>query len=341
MIARTASDLDLIYIRPDGFGWGPVSELVALTAHLLEAELVEVADAGGASTLQRAASLLPRGRRRKGRRLLVIAGNPAMAAQAAHLRLWWPGYESTASWIVDSFWTDQIPKLIRHRPHIDHLFVMDPDLVAEWGRATGRPVTALPWGSDTLRMPTVGMKPVDVQRLGRQPPAWSDDARTSANARAAGLVFRGAPPAFEDTRLNQRAVRDALTEAKVVLAFSNLVSPASYTHPTRDYLTARWTDGLGAGCLVAGVAPKAAADVLWDGATMEISPTDQASAWPVLREAASSWSLEQARRLQRLARARLDWRHRLHALCTTMGWPMPDRLLSQLQDLSALAATKD
>lgn len=339
MTAQTASDLDLVYIRPGGFGWGPVSELVALAANLLGARVVEVPDTGGASALQRAAALLPRGRRRKGRRLLVVAGNPAMVAQASHHRLWWPGYESTASWIVDSFWTDQIPMLIRHRPHMDHLFVMDPDLVDEWGRATGRPVTALPWGSDTFRTPTVGVKPVDVQRLGRQPSSWSDDARTSMDAQAAGLVFRGAPPAFDDARQNQQAVRDALSEAKVVLAFSNLVSPAPYTHPTRDYLTARWTDGLGAGCLVAGAAPKAAADVLWDGATLEISPTDPASAWPLLREATLDWTPDRARRQQRFARERLDWRHRLHSLCTVMGWPLPAPLLSQLQDLSALTAS--
>ena len=44
MTAQTASDLDLVYIRPGGFGWGPVSELVALAANLLGARVVEVPD---------------------------------------------------------------------------------------------------------------------------------------------------------------------------------------------------------------------------------------------------------------------------------------------------------
>lgn len=328
--------LDLVFIRPGGFGWGPVSELVGLAGRLLQAHVIEVPDAGRAATLQRVATLLPRGPRRRGRRLLVVAGNPSMAAQAAHRRLWFPGYESTAAWIIDSFWTSQIPQLLRHRPHFDHLFVMDPDLVDEWRHTTGRPVSCLPWGADTLDRPDAGGKSVDVQRLGRQPQAWDDDARTAAAAAAAGLRFRGAPPAFDDAAANQAAVRTALTQAKIILAFSNLVSPAAYTHPTRDYVTARWTDGLAAGCLIAGAAPKAAAQILWPGATLEISPTDPASAWPVLQKAAQAWTPVEARRHQRLARQRLDWRHRLRALCETMGWPVPDPLADELRRLARI-----
>lgn len=333
------SGLDILYIRPGGFGWGPVSELVSLAGRLLEARVIDVPDAGSASTVQRAASLLPRGPRRRGRRLLVVAGNPSMVAQAARPELWFPGYESTAAWVIDSFWTSHIPKIVRRRPHLDHLFIMDPDLVGEWHDETGLDVTALPWGADTLALPELDTKIVDVVRLGRQPSAWDDDVRTAARAEAAGLVFRGAPPAHEDARMNQEAVRNALLDAKIVLAFSNLVSPAAYTHPTRDYVTARWTDGLAAGCLVAGKAPKAAADLFWPDATLEISPTDQTTAWPLLRQAAEAWTPERACRQRRMARQRLDWRLRLRDLCLTMGWPLPAPLKQELVELVADGAS--
>lgn len=326
--------VDVLYVRPGGSGWGPVDVLARLAARLLEGRLVEVEDRGAASWAQRASVLLPRGRRARGRRLLVLVGNPAALALAARRDLWWPGHESTAAWIVDSFWTDRIAGIARHRPHFDRLFVTDPDLVDEWAALTGRPVDALPWGSDTLAVAADdGPRPVDLLRLGRQPEAWDDDARTAREAQDHGLVFRGRPPSSPDPLQNQEAVRAALAQARLVLAFSNLVSPAPYTHPTRDYLTGRWTDALAAGCRVAGVAPRSAATLLWPEATLEVSSDSRAEAWPVLAEAAAAWTPERAAGQRRRARRELDWRLRLQRLCTAMGWPLPPALDAELAAL--------
>ncbi|MBF0744107.1 hypothetical protein IR132_01365 [Micrococcus yunnanensis] len=313
--------LDVVYIRPGGSGWGPVEDLARLTARTLGGTLIEVADAGAASVWQRGAVLLPRGRRGHGRHLLVIAGNPAALALAARRELWWPGYESTAAWVIDSFWTDRIAGIVRHRPHVDRLFITDPDLVDEWAGLTGRPVDVLPWGSDTMAFPDVAEdKPVDLQRLGRQPKSWDDDDVTGAEARAHSLTFAGRPPQSMDPAENQATVRQALLASRLVLAFSNRVSPAAYTHPTREYLTGRWTDALAAGCLVAGTAPATAQTLLWPGATLEVSPSDRSTAWPVLGEAAGRWDSSRAREQQHRARRTLDWRWRLRDLCRAMGW---------------------
>ncbi|WP_158183571.1 CgeB family protein [Micrococcus luteus] len=327
--------VDVVYIRPGGTGWGPVAELAHLTARLLGATLTEIDDRGRASAVQRGAVLLPRGRRAGGRRLLVIAGNPAALAFAARRHLWFPGYASTAAWVIDSFWTDRIAGIAKHRPHFDHLFITDPDLVDEWADRTGRPVDVLPWGSDTLAFePVAGEKSIDLLRLGRQPSAWDDDAVTAKDAERHGLSFRGRPPAAADPLTNQENVRTALLESKIVLAFSNRVSPAAYTHPTREYLTGRWMDALAAGCLVAGVAPRSAAQLLWDGATMDISPHSRADAWPVLGEAAAGWSIEAATRQQELARRTVDWRHRLRRLVDIMGWPHTEQLTTESHRLT-------
>jgi hypothetical protein len=48
----------------------------------------------------------------------------------------------------------------------------------------------------------------------------------------------------------------ALARAKFVLAFSNRVHQAGYTHPEREYLTARWVDSLAHGAVIAGIAPQ-------------------------------------------------------------------------------------
>ncbi|PLA47315.1 GTPase [Micrococcus luteus] len=319
--------LDILYVRPGGSGWGPVTELVALTARVFDARVISVDDRGEVSRLRKVAAGLPRRKPRNERHLLVIAANPAMVAYAARAQLWLPGYTTTAAWVIDSFWTDRTPRLLRGRPHIDRLFITDPDLTVEWGTLTGGPVSVLPWGADTARFPdTDALRDVDVLRLGRQPAAWSDDEQTAADAARAGLRFAGRPPMSSDPAENQANVRAALMQARIVLAFSNLVSPAPYTHPTRDYLTGRWMDALAAGCLIAGTAPRAAAATLWDGATIEISPTDRSAAWPVLADAAASWTPNRARAQQRRARVSIDWRLRLRALCREMGWNEPDTL---------------
>ncbi|WP_431794558.1 glycosyltransferase [Micrococcus luteus] len=318
--------IDILYIRPGGSGWGPVAQLAMLTAKVLGGRLAEVEDTGRASMAQRVSLLLPRGPRRRGRRLLVIAGNPAALALAARPSMWWPGYDSTAAWVIDSFWTDRIARIARHRPHLDHLFITDPNLAEEWRSATGRPVDVLPWGADTLAFPDAAApRPVDLLRLGRQPAAWEDDNVTGAEAADHGVVFEGRPPASPTPEANQAAVRDALARARLVLAFSNRVSPAPYTHPTREYLTGRWMDSLAAGCLVAGTAPSTATDLLWPGATLEISPNDRAAAWPMIAAAAAAWTPEQAAIQQDRARATVDWRWRLVNLCRILGWDDAER----------------
>ena len=85
-------------------------------------------------------------------------------------------------------------------------------------------------------------------------------------------------------------------------------------------------DALAAGCLIAGTAPRAAATTLWDEATIEISPIDRSAAWPLLADAAASWTPDRARAQQRRARVSIGWRLRLRALCREMGWNEPDTL---------------
>lgn len=135
---------------------------------------------------------------------------------------------------------------------------------------------------------------------------------------------------------NQATERQALLASRLVLVFSNRVSPAAYTHPTREYLTGRWTDALAAGCLVAGTAPATARTLLWPGATVEVSPSDRSVAWPVLIEAAEGWDLARAHAQQHRARQTLDWRWRLRDLCQVAGWePAGARVDAALERLGS------
>ena len=329
-----STSTDLLYLRAGGQGWGPIDELASLTSRLIRARLITVDDRGELPILHKLAGQLPR-RRSGSRALLVLASNPARLASMARASHWIPGYSTTAAWVIDSFWTDRISRMARHRGHLDHLFITDEDLREEWFEATGTNVHWAPWGTDTLAIQDVsGERPVDVVRIGRQPPAWDDDKRTSAAASKLGLTFAGRPPFHSDPAANQASVRSSLRQAKFVLAFSNLVSPAVYTHPTRDYLTGRWTDALGAGATVAGTAPAAATRTLWPGATVDLDPANLDHGLEQLRSAVDGWTASTPSAQHARAREALDWRWRLKEIATTMELTDLDELDRELAEVA-------
>lgn len=332
--------LDILYIRAGGAGWAPIDQLATLTAQLLEGNLVTLQDEGEVPIARKLLGQLPR--HRSGHRtLLVLAANPAHLAYAARLRHWLPGYRTTAAWVIDSFWSDRISRMARHRGHFDHIFITDRELQDEWASAAGTEIHWAPWGTDTLAIEELPVeRPVDLLRIGRQPTAWDDDRRTEEAAAAAGLTFEGRPAMDPDPAVNQRNVRSALLRAKFVLAFSNLVSPADYTHPTRDYVTGRWTDALGAGAIVVGVAPSTAARTLGPGCTIEIDPADLSRGIEQIREAVDRWSRSMPQQTHARARATLDWRWRIHEIALALGLAPSARFQNELLRLEAGANTR-
>jgi hypothetical protein len=325
----------LLYCLPPGGGWHPVTHMVRLLGELLEAQVVTLPVSRPATAWRTLASLGPR--RRGAETCLVVAAEPRHLNAVVHGDYWRSGYRQTAGWVIDSFWIDRIPAAARHRDHFDQLFVADKEVVRLWEDATHVPVRWLPWGSDVLRLGSgSGDRPVDVQRLGRQPQGWEDDEETRRACEAAGLRFEGRPAMRDDATANQTALMGRLARAKFVLAFSNAVSPAPYTHPTRDYLTGRWTDSLASGAVVAGIAPKAAAarELLWPNATLELSTTEPAAGIEQIVAAARSWDPELARDNHLAALRRLDWRWRFQELAGALG-VQSEKLEKELELLAA------
>ncbi|MBI5071123.1 MAG: hypothetical protein HZB56_23135 [Deltaproteobacteria bacterium] len=247
----------------------------------------------------------------------------------------WRHLGPVVAWVIDSFWTERIPALARYAGLVDRCFVTTAEDAPAWRRALGRPVEWLPWGTDALRLGSARAdRSFDVLRTGRQPPEWDLDEATGAACRAAGLRFQGRPAWRDDADESQRWLLEHYGQARFSLAFSNLASPAGYTHPTRDYLTARWTDALAAGATVAGIAPAAPSvrELLWPGATLELGTVGRAEGIRLIGEAVRCWRPEQSARNARLARERLDWRWRLEVLAGALGVAAP-ALRAELREL--------
>src|SRR3954454_7290669 len=227
----------VIFGIPRGIGWHPITHMVRLLARLLDAELLEVSVTRGVVRRRQLFAVTPR--RRGGGTCIVIAAEPRHLLLLVNHDYLFRGHATVAGCMIDSFWTDRIPRAFLSRGHFDRVFVTDRELVEVWQAETGVRTSWLPWGSDALSLGSErAERPIDLQRLGRQPPAWDDDGATRIACERLGLRFAGRPPVRHEASDNQRVVMKSLSEAKFALAFSNAVSGADYTHPTREYLTA-------------------------------------------------------------------------------------------------------
>lgn len=326
--------LDVVhYVSPaaDG-GWGPVTHAARLAARLFGAELTSDNPASGYSRAWRAGALVPRPRR-DGVRLSILA-NPGHLLSLRPPSVRARRYAVEAVWIFDAFWDEWLPRFARRPGGFDVLFVTDRELVPVYEKATGVPVHWVPWGTDT--QDPAGLpedRVTDVLRVGRQPAGWDDDAATAKVFDRAGLSFEGRPAFGHDPVSTRNALMAALSRSRMTMAWSNAHSPARYTHPTREYISGRWTDAMSRGTQVLGIPPDcAAAELLPVEGLVIPDSTREADVVEAAAAAAQSWTPAVARRIRAHAVARLDWRHRFDTIRTVLGLhaPLLDAELAQI-----------
>jgi len=330
-------DVDIIVGVPEGAGWAPIHEMARLMASYLDARIVTPDPSASLTPATKILGRLPRipgG----GRTALVIASDPGQLYAIAQPHLAARRYAGVYGWVIDSFWDDRIPAIATNGTY-NTVFVADRDDVHDWRSSGVKNVRVLPWGADVwskfdehLAHP----KTTDILRVGRQPSAYDDDEHTAELAQQVGITFAGRPPFGVTDQESVEFLQRALADAKFVLAFSTLVSPASYTHPNKEYITGRWTDALAHGVTVVGQVPKTEStrEILWDGATVDIDPQDARAGLDAVAQLVSEWTPEQSRNQVRMALQRLDWRHRFTELFQAAGLRSP-RLDA---DLKAMAA---
>lgn len=340
-------ELDIFLLGEAKQGWGPIGKMVQIAARTLEARLFTVPERNVYSRTFMARGLLVGSRRRAhGRHALVIAGVPGKLRVVLHRPLWLAGYETVSAWVIDSFWDDHVPQLLYRRPHFDHVWVADEEDVAAWQTMFPSRVSVLPWGTDSLgasqAMDDRGFveRDIDLLRVGRQPPAFDDDDAVAAVARSAGLTFHGRPPFGDGAEESQRILERYLMRARTVMAFTNLVDQTIYTHPTKEYVTGRWTDALAFGTIPVGKRPNTVTSRLLvpDELCLEVDYMDIDRAAAQLRVYLDDPEFDtMTRNAMRHARTLLDWRYRLRDMCEEMGWAIPQTLRRELVDLKEIS----
>lgn len=326
--------MKVIYPRPGIPSWHVITVMVRLLARLTEAELVvpHVDDVRGRA--RRYAGLLPK--RRGDEPLLVIAPEPVDLNAALHLEAWTKGYGPIVGWVIDSWWDDRIPGCAK-RGLYDVIYVTEKESVEPWRAATGADVRWLPQGTNALDWgsPTED-RPVALQRVGRQPASWDDDEAVGKACGDLGLVYRGRPSFMQGAEEGMQHLLATLARARFSVAFSSRHDPQVYTHPTREYVTGRWTDSLAAGTVVAGIVPDCATarELFWPEALLDLGTVDLDRGLEVLAEADARWTPDVAAHNHLMALRRLDWRWRIQALAQDLGLGS-DLLLREMDRLQA------
>lgn len=327
--------LHVVYVDPGGPGYHCVHYMARLAAELLNGELV-VLRHRNIALIEKVKTILPRGD--QGMHCLMICPSPVVLSSILQITDWRQKYRVIVAWVFDSFWPEYIPRFARWTRMFDQICITEQEDIDTWRRMMRTPVEWLPWGSDVLRLGSDNpSRYFDLLRFGRQPSEWDDDSTNWNESELRGLIFRGRPPELEDATESQLSLMKFLGNTKFTLAFSNLVNPNPQTHPTREYLTGRWTDALAAGAIVAGVPPRSGTvrSLLWPEALLDLGTVDQEEGLEVITGAVRDWTPAHARMNYLQSLQRLDWRWRFKKLADFLGI-RSGRLDKELTDLNAV-----
>ena len=317
----------IVYID-GGSGWEPISHMVNLATELFEAELVMLDFRATKSIWAKLEMLLlKRHKLDSEETCLLICPDAYSFLSISQIQGWRKRFRCLAVWVIDSFWVERIPKVAKFSRPFDHIFITTEEDIAAWTEIMQTQTTCLTWGSDALRLGGFNLgadssyRAWDLTRIGRQPPEWDLDENTKKACIDLNLKFHGRLQSHETPVKNQIALMQLYQESKFLLAFSNIAHPNNYTHPTRQYITARWTDALACGAVVAGIAPHEPSinRLLWEGSTLDLKSIKINEGLQIITEAVKFWSPNQAIRNQKLALERLDWRWRFAEIAVVLN----------------------
>ncbi len=332
--------------RPNG--WTPIELMIDLCARCFGAQQTRIAPRPRISAARKLGLMLAPVARGDEQAELYVARFPRDIVKFIDAEGFRRPGRRRVLWIVDSYLRDWLPPapvlrkfdVIGFTQHADQEFYRD---------LTGERALWLGWGTDALDSGSpAAERRVDVMRVGRQSEGWDDDAATAAACAAQGLSFAGRPPGLpgNDAEAHRALLRDHYRSTRFLLASSNLAGPPNYTSLEREYITARWTDALGCGAVVAGVPPRSDLALIdWPGALLDFGEIDFAANLAQLREAADAWTPDVARRNHLEALRRLDWRWRFKAIADKLGLVSPgleaelDRLRARIEEVEAGLST--
>lgn len=334
----------IVHTHSEDLGWQPINHMVSLLSRLSGTDVVSVPYEKPWSRLEKLASVVPRAHRGV-QDLLVVSPVPGNLLSLTEFPGWRHTLRKVSAWVIDSWWDDRIPRLAKRLGQFDTIYISEAENIDAWREITGADIVHLPIGADVLGNafdPSAG-RDIDLLRVGRMPEMWEDEVLVGTEAARRGLRFMGRPPLAANASEAMDMLWSWERRARFVAAFSNRVSAAAYTHPTREYLTPRWADAWSSGARTVGALPATSSAALLAGeSNIELPFDDVGAAMDLLAAHVHAWTPATAVRTRLHALAHVDWRHRFSVIQDGFGeqWEALGaehrQLVREQEDLRAL-----
>jgi hypothetical protein len=295
-------------------GWTPINHMLNLSATYFNCRVVHLDDKR-LGLLDKLNAYFKARRRVRGKPdALVVVQTAAQLNQLFNVKGWRSSFNFVAAWIIDSFYTEHLPRFPL-RNILDKLFITSGADLREYQEKSSVDTSVLLWGSDVLGFGGgAAVRDIDMLRVGRQPSEWEDDEDNKRCLETSGLKYCGRPPDFGvDSNAQKILMQEYMQKSKLALAYSNLVDGSHYTHPKKEYITARWLDAIACGCQVAGIPPRsdyAFDKLLWPQALIELAEPSRDGMLEQIRSAVADWRPAIAEQNYKTALEKIDWRWR-------------------------------
>jgi hypothetical protein len=236
------------------------------------------------------------------------------------------GYPSCTSDYDQIFVTNMVGK-----QHIEQNFGVKCDLVRQG-------FDCLKWSS------TDSSRSIDIFGFGRLPPSYHQALIQRHHNEISPYLYLHSPigNSSGSSVVKERAMLfKILQRSKIALAFHMLIEPPP-NRPVAMFVTNRWFETLGSGCVVVGKRPvgEMADEILsWNDATFELpdSPQDACDYITELIDAPDKLAATRQLNVQNM-RDKHDWRYRIEQILNILGIPANHSLVNDVARLKTLAS---
>ena len=274
--------------------------------------------------------------------IAVCMGPPALRMLDA-IPDWRSRFDHVAAYVVDLY-----PGAVKRLPQsicdkLDALFISYEQMLPIVRGYVSCPVHLILQAADVLGQGLAGgPRPFEFSAYGRQPGKLVARLAERTNRRSSSAILLHstfAYPYVSDWRSDRALFWQMLRRTRVSICY-----PFSLTHDHIyrgvDPLTARWFEGMAAGCVLAGqrpISPEAERLIALEDAMVEL-PSDEDEAIERLLHLARDWERCEAisRRNFQTAATQHDWRFRIVELLRHLEHPIPSMLEREVEQLKAM-----
>jgi hypothetical protein len=276
-----------------------------------------------------------------GELLFVVARAPSdlrMIRAVPHAR---KRFRMIVGYVIDSYFAETFEGSVQH---YDHVFSTTEEGSELLRRRFSVSSSVLRQGFDCLRWATADAdRSIDVIGFGRQPESYHRRFQSAFHTSSSRVLYLHSPigaGSGAEVYTERPMMLKLLQRAKMSLAFHLLVEPVGQRPRAAGFVTSRWLESLGTGCVVLGKRPlgQMAEEMFpWPDALIEL-PDDPSRAVEFIASLLSDREFIAATRARNVAemRRRHDWRYRIRDIYEQLGLPLPELLKLELQALAAL-----